>query len=262
MIPVCDYTTCFTPHIIIFGMFGFWKPLEKMRWKKIYSFYKYVMLVIWIVFIISEIIYMVINKNNIDEFTATLFLAILLTLILIKMLVLYQNMDRLQLLIADLNRPIFQVKNMKQYHIAQKLANNYFYLCLFCGSSTDLFWSLAPFLGKNRITFEKRWYPFDWHITPNYQLLYAFQAFVCIMNTLLCLNQDAFYPTLTTQISLQCDLLCDNLYNLDSYQDKDGLLFEIRHEDKIAMKTNKIIFSMQMTKNIKICIMHHKQILK
>lgn len=265
MIPVCDYTSCFTHHIAIFGMFGFWKPQKKMKFEIMYNFYKYVMLVIWIVFIVSEIIYMVINRTNIDEFTATLFLAILLTLILIKMLVLYQNMDSIQSMIADLNRPLFQVKNMKQYHIAEaalKLASNYFYLCLFFGSSTDVFWCLAPFLGKNRTTFEKGWYPFDWHVSPNYEFLYVYQAFVCIMNTLLCLNQDAFYATLTTQISLQCELLCDTLHNLDSYQDKDGLLFEVGMKDKIAMKRNKEKFSTQMTRNIKICITHHRQILK
>lgn len=265
MSSVCDYTTCFTPHIVIFGMFGFWKPQKNIKFAKVYIFYKYIMLFIWIVFIVSEVIYMVLNRTDIDEFTATLFLAILLTLILIKMLVLYQNMDRLQAFIADLNRPLFQAKNVKQRHIAeaaQNHASNYFYLCLFSGSTTDVFWCLAPFLGKHRTTFEKGWYPFEWNISPNYELLFTYQAFVCIMNTLLCLNQDAFYATLTTQISLQCDLLCDTLHNLDCYQDKDGLLFEVASEVKLAMKSNKDSFSSQMTKNLKICITHHKQILK
>lgn len=264
MIPICDYRTSFTHHILIYKIFGFWTP-PKMKFKKMYTLYRYVCLVTWVLFLISQIVYMILNRTDIDEITATLFVTLTFSLILIKMLVLYRNMDRIQLIITNLQRPLFQIKSQKQCYIverAQKLALHYFYLCLFFGSATDVFWSLAPFLGDQRTTYEKGWYPFDWRVSPHYEIFYAFQGFTCIMNTFLCLNQDSFYATLTTQVCLQCELLCDTLKNLDSYQAENGFLTEISEEEKIILTKSAASFSTSMTENLVVCVNRHRHILQ
>lgn len=260
-----DYTSFFNHHIIIYKSFGFWKTRDEMKCKKLYSIYKNICILISCVFLLSQIIYMVIHRADIDEFISTIFVTITFSIILIKMLVLYQNMDRIESIIDNLKRPLFQIKNIKQYNIAKEaksLAVKYFYVCVFFGTSTDIFWSITPFLGETKTTYEKGWYPYDLHKSLNYKIFYLFQGFSCIMNTFLCLNQGTFYATLAVQVGVQCDLLCDTLNNLESYQVQNNILFEIEEPEKLAITSNKEVFSTEMSKNLIVCILHHKEILE
>lgn len=265
MVPFLDYTTVFKPHIIIFQIFGFWKPQGGMKFKKIYSLMKYLNFMISISFSISEFSFMYLNRTNIDEITSIMFFAISLLLNLTRLLVLYKNMDRLQVMLADFNQPLFRVKNVKQYKMAKKslkFAAIYFYTCLFLGSATILFTAFVPFFGEERVQYETGAYPFDWRVSPNYELLYIYQFFVMAMNSLTCLNQDALYATLTTQVGIQCDLLCDILNNLESYEVSDGLLHEIDDDIKPTKRENTDTFSEKMTENLVVCVKYHKQVLQ
>lgn len=264
-VPIFNYTSCFIHHVRIYKIFGFWKPDKDMKWKSLYNLYTCMCVVIWVLFLLSQILYMITNRANVDEITATLYVTVTFGVNLIKMITIYNNMDYLKASLSNSNGPVFKVKTIKQYVIAKnakKLGNRYFYLCLYFGSQTDLFFACIPIFLEERTTFAKGWFPFDWRISPYYELTYFFQAFAFVLNTFICLNLDSFYASMAIQVGLQCDLLGDTLSHLEDFYADNGLLYRQNKATKFLLKADAEKYSREMTKNLIVCIYHHKTILE
>nr|QNH68054.1 odorant receptor 30 [Apriona germarii] len=56
-------------------------------------------------------------------------------------------------------------------------------------------------------------------------------------------------------------MLCATLDSLEDFYTRDGVLYEVKLEDKSELKKDREIFSEEMTKNLVVCVQHHKEIM-
>lgn len=148
-----DYRAFFSFHIFVFKIFGFWRPDSKMNLKEIYLLYTFIGTTTWVLFLLSQFIYMLKNLDNVDELMAVSYLAGPFIVNLFKMLTIYKNMDRIKVLMRKLNDPLFQPNSKKQFEIAmktKKFHRNFFYLCLYLGVQTYLCFMILPFLREKK----------------------------------------------------------------------------------------------------------------
>lgn len=259
-----DFSEYFTPNIIIYKLFGFWRPDEDMKFKKLYHCYTALCTCIWVTFLLSQITHIILNIQNVQEITAALNTTITFTVDLIKMLAIYKNMNLIKTLIKELNRPMFQVKFQRHFEIAQdtkRMNKLMFGSCLYLGVQTALFWALVPLLGQEKTTLARGWFPYDWTKSSNFIITYIFQTSVFVWNSFICVNLDTFTSTLLIQIGVQCDILCATLDSLDDFYTEDGVLYEIRLKDKLELRKDRERFSEEMTKNLVVCVQHHREIM-
>nr|AUF73016.1 odorant receptor [Anoplophora chinensis] len=260
-----DFSSYFRPSIIMLKLFGFWRPDRNLKFKGIYNCYTALCSSIWVAFLLSQIIYIINNRNDVQEITAALSVTVTFTVDLIVMMFTYKNMNCLKVLIKEMNRPLFQVKCQKHYHIAKNTERMYklmFKSCLYLAILTDALVTVVPLMGKEKKSSIKGWFPYD-YTTPLYFILtYIFQNLVFIWNTFISFNIGMIILALLIQVGLQCDLLCCTLDSLDDFYTEGNVLYEISLEDKLKLTTDRERFSKEMTKNLVICIEHHRQILR
>ncbi|KAG5884635.1 hypothetical protein JTB14_035730 [Gonioctena quinquepunctata] len=258
-----DYSKYFSFHIFTFRILGFWKPDEDMRYKTIYNLYTILCTTIWVTFIFSQLIFMFTSLSNMDEITSVIYVVGTITIDLIKMLAIYSNMDKIKALLGKLNNPCFQPKCEEHYNLAMKLKKTHsrlFYVCLYFGIQTYFCFSAVPFFHAEKVTLTPGWFPFNWSVPPNYELVYAFQDSVILWNTLICLNLDTFTSGLLMQVGLQCDFLVVTLNNIDKFHARDGVLHQNDESTTVGWKDTPEKFTSEMTKNLIVCIVHYKKI--
>ncbi|KAG5893466.1 hypothetical protein JTB14_031244 [Gonioctena quinquepunctata] len=258
-----DYTKFFSTNILTFKVMGFWKPDENMPFKVLYNLYTIWCSAIWILFVMSQIAYIIDSFDGIGELTAVLYTAVTFTIDLIKIIAIYRNMDAIKGWLKKLNQPLLQPKCMTHSLMARKTKEFHtklFSVCFYLGIQTYLFFSLIPLLQHGTTTLTQGWFPFDWRKSPNYGIVYVFQNSVALWNTILALNLDTFSAGLLSQISLQCDFLVVTLNSLDAFYTDLGLL---KKSDKMSakwLKKNPQKFSLMMTNNLIACIEHYRKI--
>nr|UTN00955.1 odorant receptor [Semanotus bifasciatus] len=265
MYPEFDYLHFFTHNILMYKLLGFWRPDKEMKYKMLYHCYTATCTAVWVAYLLSQITYISTNIQNVSEVTATLFVTITFSMDLIKMLVIYRNMNYIKLLIKNLNNPIFQVKCAKHYEIATnaKTINKIlFYYCFCLGWVTDTVWAIVPFLGDEKTTLVRGWFPYDETKPIGFTCTYIFQTVETVWNTMLCLNLDTFTGNLLIQIGLQCDLLCATLESLEDFHVVDGILDQNTVENKLALLKDNNKFSETMLENLIVCITHHREIMR
>ncbi|XP_023313097.1 odorant receptor 30a-like [Anoplophora glabripennis] len=260
-----DFSSYFRPSIIILKILGFWRPERNMKFKGIYNCYTALCSLIWVQFLLSQIIYIINNRNDVQEVTAVLSVTVTFTINLIQMMFFYKNTNYLKILIKEMNRPLFQVKCQKHYHIAKNTERMYklmFKSCLYLAILTDALVTVVPLMGKEKKSSIKGWFPYDYTKPLYFILTYIFQKLVFIWNTFICLNTAMTIIGLLTQFGLQCDLLCCTLDSLDDFYTEGNVLYEISLEDKLKLTKDRERFSIEMTKNLVICVEHHRQIIR
>ncbi|CAG9858901.1 unnamed protein product [Phyllotreta striolata] len=256
-----DYGEFFCHHIYIFKMFGLWKPDPKMKLKNLYLIYTTLCISTWILFLLSQFIYMYKNLGNVEEVVSVLFLSGPFIVNLFKMLKIYSNFESIKMLLKNLNNPLFQPNCDKHFECAEKsrkFHRNFFYLCLYLGVQTYLFFLILPFLRKEKMIPTPGWFPFDYNHSPCYEMVFIFQNIVVFWNDIICLNLDTFTSGLLMQIGMQCDFLSHSLNNLSAYRVRNGILVEQNNiaETSLCRKT----FSEIVMENLVVCIQHHKKI--
>ncbi|XP_018560835.2 odorant receptor 49b-like [Anoplophora glabripennis] len=260
-----DFYGYFTSNIMIYKIVGFWRPDEDMKFKKLYNCYTAFCTLAWMAFLLSEIIYITNNRKNVQEITAALYVTGTFTIDFIQMIFTYKNMNHLKILMKEMNRTLFQVKCREHYRIAENTKRTYnvlFKSCLYLALLTAVFVMIVPLVGKERATSIKGWFPYDWTKPLYFALTYIFQNLVFIWNALICSNFATFTSALLMQVGLQCDLLCCTLDSLDDFYTEDDVLYEISLENKKKLRKDEERFSEAMTKNLVVCIEHHRQIMR
>lgn len=128
-----------------------------------------------------------------------------------------------------------------------------FYLSAFCGTLTQLFWSIKPLLEAERALPTKGWYPYNETITPYFEITNCLQILAISFCVIHSINIDTFAVKLILSIGAQCDILKYNLENLNNFLTRNGVLFRIQTEIKHHQK----YFAHEMKTNLKVCIQHH-----
>lgn len=260
-----DYSQHFTRNINIYKIFGFWRPDSDMKYKKMHHCYTAFWLSLSFMFLLSQIIYINNNRKNVKEIAATLYVTITFISVLSRILTSYIGMNKLKIIVKNLNRPLFQVKCHTHYEIAKGTNQRYKILydfCLFLGVMTDVFGALFPLFAKEKIILAKAWFPYDWTQPFNYFVTYIFQNVELTWHTIMCFCVDTFTFILLVQVGVQCDMLCYTLNHLDDFCVEDEVLYEISETDKLELRKDMEKFSDAMSKNLVVCIQHHREIVR
>ncbi|KAJ3661817.1 hypothetical protein Zmor_006199 [Zophobas morio] len=181
--------------------------------------------------------------KDLEALTASIFIALTQLLAILKSYYLVQNMGTLKHLMVTLNSNMFQPKNLEQRRLinpnleAWKLLFKVYWGNACC---TLLLWAIYPIMdgsvSQHRLPLLV-WYPYTTESSPLYEITYIYQLmcsyFICIIN----ISVDTLIAALNMYIGAQCDILCDNLKNIN------------HHMGTVNSQWRK-------------CIAHHKEILK
>lgn len=175
------------------------------------------------------------------------------------------NMDLIKELMPKLNQPLFQIKSKKHLKLAKSMEQSnksLFRICLYFGLQTYIFFSAIPFLSSKKIMLTEGWFPFDWTVSPYYELVYVFQNLVALWNVLICLNMDTFTSGLLMFVGLQCDFLCLVLNAMDDFRFSDGDVTKVFFGDGCYFMDvkDRRDFSTKMCRQLAMCIEHYKEI--
>ncbi|KAJ3663574.1 hypothetical protein Zmor_007823 [Zophobas morio] len=207
-------------NIVALKIIGLWPQGDETYKKNFYTLYSATILV---VFVCAHNFFQTVNifliLDDFDAFTETIFVTLSFIGAVVKAYSLIQNMDTLKGLFVTIRSEMFVPKNQQQINLIQPGIKVWKTICIalnFMGGNCAVFWSTYPLLDKAdyRLPF-LAWYPFPTTVSPNYELTYLYQV-VCIWFIVLYnANIDSLIAALNMIIGAQCDILCDNLRNLD-----------------------------------------------
>lgn len=219
----------------------------------------------WLLFLLSEVVYAYMNRKEVLELTGALYLSLTYISILVKVLFIYKNKNSLEASMKELNQPVFQVKCEEHFKIASNTNRRYgilYNVCLCLGLQTDFLGIVFPFFSKEKTLLVEGWFPYDWRKPVNYVATYIFQEVVLVWNTLICYAADVFMETSLVQVCVQCQMLCYTLDHLDDFCVRDGVLYETTTQDKLELRKDRDKFSEAMSRNLAVCVEHHRGIMR
>lgn len=191
--------------------------------------------------ILFQIIRIVLVFTNLEAVTETMFMCSAESMALFKMYTFIKNIKVVKELMRSLNSETFRPKNSTQRKLVQsnlefwKVVNDTFIPSV---GLTIVVWEIFPILsGKTRsysLPFPA-WYPFNVKSSPAYELTYLHQLISHIFIATGGCNVDMLVIALMMYVGVECEILCDDLKNLDPRD---------------------------FTGSLKSCIRHHKEILK
>uniref|UniRef100_A0A6P7GW78 Uncharacterized protein LOC114343658 n=1 Tax=Diabrotica virgifera virgifera TaxID=50390 RepID=A0A6P7GW78_DIAVI len=232
-----------------------------MRYKTVYEIYSFICNMCFVLFLLSQFIYMYQNIDDVDKIMSVFYLAGPFIVNMFKMLAVYRKFDEIKILMKKLNNTVFQPKCEQHLEIAfnqKKFHKIFFHLCLYLGLQTYLLFYLCFFLNDDMVTPAQGWFPFDYTRSPYFEMVYIFQNAVILWNTVNIVNVDVFCAAFMMQIGMQCDYLCTTLNNLNLFRVKNGTLTQMDKQD--VVKENDACFSSVMLENLIVCIQHHRDI--
>lgn len=230
-------------NVLILHYLGLWPKGENYE----YNFYLFYVCLLCVFIYISHCVFHAINiyfmKSNLVALTGVIYSLIPEITATCKVLYMVRNGKVLKKLLNVLKRIIFLPRNERQILSINKSLNlwkfvyGYFFLmCLL----TNIVWGILPFLnksGEKQLPF-MAWYPWDYTVSPYYELTFVHQILGGTLLTVNALSFDGIVAALNIFNGNQFDILSDNLRNLQI----DGL-------DTVKEKLRN-------------CIEHHIQILK
>ncbi|RZC36477.1 7tm 6 domain containing protein [Asbolus verrucosus] len=160
----------------------------------------------------------------------------------IKVFMFIKNMRLLKQILKTLNDDLFQPKSLRQRQLIAPALN--FWKMVYnaftaAGAPVITLWVFRPLLNKSN-EFQlpiNVWYPFNTKTSPFYEIAFFHQIISVFYTVIFVYNADMLIAALMVYIGAQCDILSDDLSNL---------------QEKSVISFNK-----QLANSIK----HHKQIL-
>jgi hypothetical protein len=189
--------------------------------------------------VLSQIIHIVLVLTNLEAVTETMFMCSAECLALFKMYTFIRNIALVKSLIRVLNCPTFRPKNSTQRLLVQgnlefwKLVNDTFIPSV---GVTIVMWDVFPILTGRTKAFAlpfPTWYPFDVKASPVYELVYLYQLISHFVLACAACNVDMLVIALMMSVGVQCEILCDDLNNMDSQDFATSLRSCIRHHKDI-----------------------------
>ena len=173
--------------------------------------------------------------SNILDLADALFVSLAELVVFGKLYCYIKNMALVQKLLAIFHEPIFQPVNFKQVLIVQKATRQwkiFYWVYVHTAAATVLFWTFYPVFDQSvkeyRLPFSA-WYPFNTSFTPNYEITYMYQVVSIWFISVADVNMDMFIIALMMFTGVQCDILCDNLRNINSLDYHQDLVTCVHH---------------------------------
>lgn len=220
-------------------LIGAWLIPEEMENKKYWKLYLFTINVLFTFLVNFLQILQIFEFSNLMQVAKSGFVITISMMGSIKTFYIFKNSKDFLLLIDYLQAEEFLPKNQKEKSLAKeslrfhRTVKNV--LLLICTAAIAASMATPIFSYRERKLLFSAWYPFDLAPLPAYILVYLHQTiadfYISYMNVYL----DIVVAGFTTFVGIQCDLLCDNLKNME--------------EDKVDVELKK-------------CIHRHKLILR
>ncbi|RZB40289.1 7tm 6 domain containing protein, partial [Asbolus verrucosus] len=227
-------------NIFILKLMGLWPGTNDSRSSRLYTIYTVITIVFFLYGSVSlQILYVVLIRTNLETLTRLLFVLMTKSLVCVKAFCLMQNTKIIQRLIKNMNKDLFQVKTINHWNLIQPALliwkMTYFTFWLLA-TSTIFMWSISPILDKSFKEYQLPFpalYPYDTQKSPFYEITYVHQVIGVFIVGTTDSNLDTLISALMTFVGAQCDILCDNLRNIDYKKFNEQLKTCMRHHKEI-----------------------------
>ncbi|RZC36253.1 7tm 6 domain containing protein [Asbolus verrucosus] len=244
-----DWTVTIRPNMFILKLVGLWPEGNESYKFNLYTFYAIFCITIFVYgHNFTQALNILFVINDLEAVIGTIYISLTLSLAVIKTYYIIRNMKTLKQLMIIINSDIFQPKSEKQKKLVKSNLSEWkrFYVIFMtnCWNAVLLF-STFPILDKSvkeyRLPF-MAWYPYNTKVSPSYEITYVYQCISLLFIATTNINIDTLIAALNMYIGAQCDILCDDLQNLqndDPSSDIDeGLMKCITHHKKIMKFTS------------------------
>jgi hypothetical protein len=178
--------------------------------------------------------------NDLEALAGTFFITVTDLLASVKMYFFVQNIGLLKELMMTLNCEIFQPKTRQQIDLVRPGLTiwkmTYVTFWVMVGATTTLM-LVFPFfnnsLQQKQLPFAA-WYPFSTKKSPFYEVAYLYQAVGMWYLTVANVNMDTLIAALMMYVGTQCDILCDDLKNLQDLSDTKNIVKCVNHHREIV----------------------------
>ncbi|RZC34832.1 7tm 6 domain containing protein, partial [Asbolus verrucosus] len=158
-----------------------------------------------------------INSDMDDSEEVIVFFA-LEVLINIKVFMFIKNLRLMKQIMTTLSNDMFQPKCLKQVLLIEPALNIWriiYNILIAIGGPTITLRMLYPFLTKSRVLPLPAWYPYNIQISPLYEISFLHQFVTVLYSVVALYNIDMFIIALLVFVGAQCDIICDDLRNLN-----------------------------------------------
>ncbi|RZC35601.1 7tm 6 domain containing protein, partial [Asbolus verrucosus] len=219
---------------------GLWPKNDEIYKLDLYSFYAaFSVIIIMIGHNFFQLMYVFSVYKNLEALTEMMVITATDFLITIKLCFFLLNMRKVKELMITLNSVLFQPKSFQLDLIRPHLniwKKTYIGYWMLVGSAVVAM-VIFPFVDNSfkdhRLPF-LTWYPFDATISPVYEIIYIYQVVGVSFRTVAVVNMDTLIAALMVYITTQCDILCDNLRNIDKNFYETLFIKCIRHHQEVV----------------------------
>lgn len=232
-----DWTGVIRTTIFFLKVIGIWSPSQTTCRCNLYTLYKVFTVVAFLLTnVVSQIINMHFIVGDVEAMALSFIFLLMFTSLTIKLMFFIKDQDILEDVLTVLDaEPLFQPTTQQESHCRSVLNN---WKKLYMAFSVSMYaaiasWVLFPVIdnsyGEHPLIY-LAWYPFDADVSPLYQIVYCYQTICFFIGGVALANIDMFIIVLMEYIGLQCDILCDNLRNLDLSKNNEKNRSEISRQ--------------------------------
>lgn len=216
-----NWSETIAPNIWMLKTLGIWiKENKGYNLSRVYTYFV-------IVFLMgghnsSQLINISFVYSDINLLISMVFITNTNMLALFKSCVFIKNTNVVNKIFATLTNKQFMPNNSTQHKLATasvKMVRQIYYGYHVIAIINVIFWILTPILTSSIKFWELpffSWYPFEYQRRGIYELMYLYQTISIWFLTLSNINVDSFFFGMQMILWVQCEILCNNLSNLNS----------------------------------------------
>lgn len=223
----------------ILRLIGAWLICEEIDNKNAWKVYLFIINVLFAFLLNFLQMLQIFGFSNLMQVTKSGFLITISMMGSIKAYYIFRNRREFLLLIDFVQEKEFEPKNQKQKALTKSSLNFHrtmkYVLLIICTVAIVASMATPIFSNEDRKLLFSAWYPFDLAPLPVYILVYLHQIIADFYISYMNVYIDIVVAGFTTFVGIQCDLLCNNLTNIE----KNRLGVELRkciHHHKLILR--------------------------
>lgn len=194
--------------------------------------------------------------DNLAEFSSAIFITFSVLMTAVKFYFMMYKLSTIKNMVQKTTSDTFQPTTASQRQIFDKNLRSWnvmYILYMFVAYFTVFLWTLYPLMDnkERRLPFNV-WYPYDYRMSPLYELSYLHQIIMIMVVVSVSLNVDTLTSAMMMHIALQCEIISDTVRNIYDYTRN-----RLETEGKSALTMG----SQEVNKSLVMCINHHREIL-
>ncbi|KAJ3663632.1 hypothetical protein Zmor_007874 [Zophobas morio] len=215
-----DWKNTMNMNLLFLKIIGVWPRKNEIYKPGFYMVYGGLMIGLFVVcHIATQVINIYFVRENLASVVGIVYIILLEITGFVKVFFILKNIKKLNERVTLLESNWFQGINHEQHILIEssvKFWKTVYRMFMVVCFSSSAFWMTFPLLDASAE--EKRlpflaWYPYDYKISPLYEITYGFQVISVSYLSLIHLNVDHLMYTFNVYTKCQFDILCDNLRN-------------------------------------------------